>query len=62
MPYLGIFGIEFEKTIVISEISNLEFLKYESLAHTVNFGISPLFLTVRGPVFLKVRVPVCLKV
>ena len=30
MPYLGIFGLEFEKAFAISEISTLEFLKNES--------------------------------
>ena len=30
MPYLGIFGLEFEKAFVISEISTLELLKNES--------------------------------
>ena len=39
MPYLGIFGLEFKKTIVIFEISTLEFVKHEPLTHTVNFGI-----------------------
>ena len=43
MPYLGIFGLEFQKTIVIFEISTLEFVKYESLTHTVNFGIGSAF-------------------
>ena len=27
MPYLGTFGLEFEKAIVISDISTLEFLR-----------------------------------
>ena len=39
MPYLSIFGPEFQKTIVIFEISTLEFVKNESLTHTINFGI-----------------------
>ena len=39
MLYLGTFGLEFEKTIVIPEISTLEFLKNEFLTHTVNFGM-----------------------
>ena len=43
MPYFGTFGLEFEKAIVISEISNPEFLKNESLTHTVNFGIGSTF-------------------
>ena len=33
MPYLGIFRLEFEKTIVIFEISNLEFLKNDASTH-----------------------------
>ena len=39
MPYLGIFVLEFENNIVIFEINTLKFVKYESLTHTVNFGI-----------------------
>ena len=39
MCYLGIFGVENLKTIVIFEISTLKFAKNESLTHTVNFGI-----------------------
>ena len=35
----GLFGVEFEKNIVIFEISTLKFVKNESLTHTVNFGI-----------------------
>ena len=46
MPYLGTFGLEFAKAIVISEMSTLEFLKNESLTHTVNFGIGSAFLKV----------------
>ena len=38
MPYLGIFGLEFLRTIVIFEISNREFAKHESLTCTMNFG------------------------
>ena len=36
---MGTFRLEIEKAIVISEISNLEFLKNEFLTHTVNFDI-----------------------
>ena len=43
MPYLVTFGVEFGKTIVISEISTLECLKNESLTHTGNFGIELAF-------------------
>lgn len=39
MTYLGTFGLQFKKAIVISEISNLESLKSESLTQAVNFGI-----------------------
>ena len=39
VPYFGLFRQEFEKAIVISEMSALEFLKDESLTHKVNFGI-----------------------
>ena len=39
MPYLGIFELEFLKTIVIFGISTLKFDKNESLTHIVNFGI-----------------------
>ena len=39
MTNLCIFGLEFKKTIVIFEISTLKFVKNESLAHSVNFGI-----------------------
>ena len=49
MTYLGTFGLEFEKAIFISEISSLEFLKNESLTHTVNFGIRSAFS--KGPGF-----------
>ena len=31
MPYLGIFGLEFENSIVIFEISTLEFIKLQNL-------------------------------
>ena len=33
MPYLGTFGLESEKAIVVPEISNLEFLKNKSLTY-----------------------------
>ena len=39
MPYLGIFGLEFLKTIAIFEIRTLEFNKHESLTYTVNLDI-----------------------
>ena len=43
MPYLGIFGLEFYKTIVIIEISTLKFVEIESLTHTANFGVGSAF-------------------
>ena len=55
IAYLGTFGPQFEKAIVISEISTLKFLKIELLTHIVNFGKGLFFLKVRDPVFLKVQ-------
>ena len=43
MPYLGIFKQIFQKSIVIFEISTLEFVKNESLTRTVNFGAGSTF-------------------
>ena len=43
MPYLDIFGLEFENKILIFEISTLEFVKIEFLTDTVNFGIESSF-------------------
>ena len=43
MPYLGIFGLEFWKTIVMFETSTLKFVWNESLNRTVNFGIGSAF-------------------
>ena len=40
---LSIFGLEILKTIVLFENSNLEFVKHESLTHTVNFDIGSAF-------------------
>ena len=51
MPYLGIFGLEFWKAIVIFEISTLKFVKYESLTHIVNFGIGSAFSKGPGSAF-----------
>ena len=51
MPYLGIFGVEFQKTIVIFEISTLKFVIHESLIHTVNFGIGSAFSKGLGSTF-----------
>ena len=49
MPYLGILGLEFQKSIVIFEISTLQFVKNESLTHTVNFDIGSAFSEGLGP-------------
>ena len=43
MPSLGIFRLEFLKTVVIFEINTLKFVKNESLTHAVNFGIGSAF-------------------
>ena len=43
LPYLGIFGLEFEKPIVMFEISYFEFIKNIFLTNIVNFGIDPTF-------------------
>ena len=52
MPYLGIFGLEFQKkTVVIFEISTLKFVISESLTHTVNFGIGSIFFKGSGLFF-----------
>ena len=53
MPYLGTFGLEFEKAILISEISSLECLKNQSLTHTVNFGIGSPFPKSPGSAFYE---------
>ena len=47
MPYLGTFGLQFEKAIALSEINTLEFVKCQSLTHTANFGIGSTFF--KGP-------------
>ena len=39
MLYLGILGLEFQKSISIFETNTLKFVKNESLTRTVNFGI-----------------------
>ena len=51
MPYLGMFGLEFLKIIVIFEISTLKFVKNESLTHTVNFCIGSAFSKGLGSTF-----------
>ena len=37
MPYLGIFGLAFQKSIVIFEINTLELVINEILTHAVSF-------------------------
>ena len=51
MPSLGIFRLEFLKTVVIFEISTLKFVKNESLTHAVNFGIGSAFSKSLGSAF-----------
>ena len=58
MPFWGIFGLEFQKTILIFEISTPKFAKNKSLTHTINFGIDSAYLKVRCPPFRKVQVRV----
>ena len=58
MTYLGTFGLQFKKAIVISEISNLESLKSESLTQAVNFGIGSGFSQGPGSAFSKGPCPV----
>ena len=57
MPSLSTFGLEFEKDIVISEISTLEYLKKESLTHTVISGIGSAFSKGPGSGFSEGPVP-----
>ena len=47
----GYFWARISKTIVIFEISTLEFAKNESLTHTINFGIGSTFSKVAGSDF-----------
>ena len=47
MPYLGIFGLEFSKSIVIFKIITLKLVIGESLTRTVNCGIGSTFS--KGP-------------
>ena len=51
MPSLGIFRLEFLKTVVIFEINTLKFVKNESLTHAVNFGIGSAFSEGLGSYF-----------
>ena len=43
MQYLGNFALELQKTIVIFDISTLEFVKNEYLTHAMNFGVGSAF-------------------
>ena len=43
MPYLGIFGQEFQKVFVIFEISTLKYFKNEFSTRAVNSGIGSSF-------------------
>ena len=57
MPYSGIFGLEFQKTIAIFEISTLEFVKNELLTHTLYFGIGSAFCKNTGSTFSEGSAP-----
>ena len=57
MPYLVIFGLEFEKAIVIFQISILKFIRKESLNNIVNFGVGSTFSEGSGSTFPKGPVP-----
>ena len=52
MPYLGIFGLEFQKAIVI-----FEFVKSESLIHKMNFDIESAFSKGPGSAFSEGQGP-----
>ena len=54
---LSIFGLEFLKAIVLFENSNLEFVKHESLTHTMNFDIRSAFSKGLGSTFSKGPAP-----
>ena len=51
IPYLGNFGLEFLKTIIIFEISTLEFVKSKFITHTKNFGIGSISSKGSGSTF-----------
>ena len=51
MPYLGMFRLDFEKTIVIFEISTLKFTKNVFLTSARNFGIGSAFSNGPGSTF-----------
>ena len=56
MSYLGIFGLQFQKTMVIFEISTLGFVKNEFLTHRLSFCIGSVYSKNAVSVFLKVRI------
>ena len=39
MFYVGVFRLQFQKTLVVFEISTLKFVKNDFLINTMNFGI-----------------------
>ena len=49
MPYLGIFGLEFLKTLLILKPVPSNLSKKESINHTVTFGIGSAFCKGPGP-------------
>ena len=51
MAYWSIFGLEFLKTIVLFEISNLKFSKPKSLTRTMNSDIGSVFSKGLGSAF-----------
>ena len=54
MAYLGIFGLEFEKTIAMFEITTLvKFNNNQFLTTIVNFGIESAFLKGQGCIFYE---------
>ena len=53
VPHLSILGLEFLRTIVLFKISSLEFVKHESLTHTMNFDIRSAFSKSLGSAFFE---------
>ena len=56
MPYLGIFGLKFDKAIVIFEFSTLEFIKNAFLTIIVSFSKGPSFSIGPSLLYLKVQI------
>ena len=56
MSYLGIFGLEFWKRILLFQISTLKFVKNAFSTHTINVSIGSTFSNRQGQLFLKVPV------